>query len=111
MTDEMTVERCRAVEGAALVADSCAWLAEQHRQDGKLTADAWMWEALGGLAISIALIASRSTHPTIVGTIKHGCDGIDASNLMLKTVGAMWAGDQDGAEEFSRLAASFEGKL
>ena len=111
MTDTMMAARLQVVEGSALVADSCSWLAQQHRDDGTLTADACKWMALAGLSATVALIAERGSHPTIAQTIAHGCDGAEASTLMLRAVGALWAGDPVRADELAQLAASFEGRL
>lgn len=111
MTDKTILARTHVTEGARLIADHCTWLAKEHRDHGQLTADACLWMALAGLAATVALVAERVTHPTIAQTITHGCDGAEASTLMLRAVGALWSGDRVRADELAHLAASFEGRL
>jgi hypothetical protein len=105
MTDEMMTVRCHVAEGARLVAGSCSWLAEEHRDDGALTREACLWMSLAALAVSVALVAERCEHPTIASTITMAADGAETATIMLRAVGALHEGDRDRANMLASLGA------
>lgn len=105
MSDATILARSEIVEGAALAAGRCSWLADQSLDDGKLTQRACLWTALAGLAATVADLAEAAEHPTLVSRLARDCDGTESALLLLRAVLALRSGDRDQAAALATLAA------
>jgi len=93
--------RMQTVEGARLVCHSCT-----HLSDSSHGAEACFWQALAGLAVTVAWLAERWEHPTFDGELRRCTDGAEASVLMLRALTAIGDGEDESAGWYAGMAAS-----